>query len=355
MTRKPERLTDRPDLSGPSTALVLMTDVLERVRLTGAIFLRAEYTAPWAYESPPPPDLIRVLSPGAERLILFHIVSKGECWIRMHTGERLDLASGDVAVLPYGGQHTMGSGGEPPPVAIGTLLPPPPWERLPVIRYGGGGAETQVVCGYLQCDNLLFEPVLRALPPIFSVRPPAGPASSWMAASIRYALAASSGGQTRSGGLVLRLPELLFAEVLRLHVQSNPRQPSGWLAGLHDPCVGPALFALHSDPARRWTVSDLATESACSRSVLDERFRRQLGMPPMRYLAEWRLRLAADLLRETSLGVATVASRVGYESEEAFNRAFKRMTGQSPGRWRVLSSSACLPTAEVQSAPVARD
>jgi AraC-like DNA-binding protein len=201
-----------------------------------------------------------------------------------------------------------------------------------VIRHGGGGGRTSVVCGYLHCDAPLFEPVVSALPPVFVVRPPSGPAAEWVSASIQYALDAKA-------SLAVRLPELLFLEVLRLYVQSQPPHLSGWLAALHDPIVGPALTELHREPARDWTLDELARRSACSRSTLNERFSRLVGRAPMRYLAEWRLQLAAEMLQETTLGVAAVAYRVGYESEAAFNRAFKRGMGKPPAQWRAAAST----------------
>jgi transcriptional regulator GlxA family with amidase domain len=190
------------------------------------------------------------------------------------------------------------------------------------------------VCGYLHCDDPLFAPVIGALPPLFSVQPPAGPAAAWVAASIQYALAASLGRQPSSSNLAVRLPELLFNEVLRLYVESNSPLGLGWLAAVRDPLVGPALIELHTEPAYKWTVEELAHRVACSRSTLNERFVRLLGRAPIQYLSEWRLQLAGSLLRDTTLSVAAVAYQVGYESEEAFNRAFKRAMGKPPAQWR---------------------
>jgi AraC-like DNA-binding protein len=334
MIRSPNHLTDPPDSAQRSAPTTPLADVLATIRLAGAIFLRAEYTAPWAYESPPPDVLTRILQPGAKQLILFHIVATGRCSIRLKRGEHLTASAGEVVVLPYGEQHFMGSTEHVLPVPIALLLPAPPWEQFPVIRHGGGGGETSVVCGYLHCNDPIFDPVVRALPPLFSVKPPAGPAAAWVAASIQYALDASQGHQSQSSGVSVRLPELLFLEILRLYIEGTPSHMGGWLAALHDPVVGRALVELHAEPTRRWTAEELAGRAACSRSTLNERFRRHLGCAPMQYLSAWRLQLAASLLRDTDLVVAEVAYRVGYESEEAFNRAFKRATGKPPAQWR---------------------
>jgi AraC-like DNA-binding protein len=328
MTQTPDELTGTPPVSGGDDVLA---DVLARLRLDSAIFLRAEYANPWAYESPSCSDLCAVLRPGAERLVLFHIVARGRCWIEVAGETRLEASEGDVLVLPYSDVHRMG-GSEPADVVpIGTLLPPLPWRELPVIRHGGTGERTDVICGYLDCDDLLFDPLLRALPRLFRVMPPPGPASAWVAASIEYAMHAS---QARSHAMSSRLPELLLVEVLRLHTRERPESDVGWLSALRDPVTGPALRELHREPARKWTVTDLARRVGTSRSVLDERFRTLLGRPPMRYLTHWRLQCGAQLLRTSKSGVAEVAYQVGYESEAAFTRAFKRHVGVSPARWR---------------------
>ena len=320
MTGAPGRMTGTPDpLQG----------ALERLRLEGAIFLRAEYTEGWAYESPPGADLAALLRPGAERLIFFHIVAKGRCWISLPDGDPMWAEEGDVIVIPYGDQHAMGGSSPCERVPIASLLDPPPWNTMPVIRHGAGGDETHVVCGYLHSEDPLFDPALQTFPPAFVVRPPPGPAAQWVDASIRYAVSLSTTGPPPT-----RLPELLLVEVLRLHLATAPAATHGWLAALHDPVLAPAMALVHREPERRWTVADLAAEVAVSRSLLDERFRRVLGRSPIRYLAEWRMHLAADLLRTTDLGVTAVARRVGYEAEEAFSRAFKRHHGVAPGTWR---------------------
>jgi AraC-like DNA-binding protein len=339
MTISPSKLTDLPNHGPKRDPIDLLDDVLGMVRLSGAIFLRAEYTSPWAYESPTAQVLTSVLQPEAKRLILFHIVAEGGCLIRVSEGDRLWAQAGELILIPYGDQHVMGSGADVAPVPIASLLPTLPWREFPSISYGGGGDRTAVVCGYLHCDDALFDPVVRALPRLFKVTPD-GPAATWVAASIQYALnAVRSGAVNVSRDASLRLPELLFREVLRLYVTSAAPDLSGWLAALRDPLAGPALLAMHRNPAARWTAEELAAEAACSRSTLHERFVRLLGEPPMQYLHNWRMQLAAGLLRDTDLGVASVALRVGYESEEAFNRAFKRQTGKPPAHWRATTRS----------------
>jgi AraC-like DNA-binding protein len=318
-----------PDLA----ATPLLEQALEQLRLDGAIFFRSELTEPFAFESTPS-ALADLLHPGAERVILFHIVARGTCWVAGDDGERHWAEPGDVIVLPYGDHHVIGGAAPAGCVPITELMKPLPWNDLPAISHGGGGARVDLVCGYLVSDDPLFDPALRVFPTAFVVRLPPGAATGWVQASVTYAATEQVPSSASVSVASTRLPELVLIEVLRHHLASAPAADHGWLAALHDPVLAPALALLHGDPARRWTVSDLAAEVAVSRSVLDERFRKVLGRSPIRYLTEWRMHLAEELLDTTELGVVPIARRVGYESEEAFSRAFKRAHGESPGRWR---------------------
>lgn len=306
---------------------------LGRVRLDGAIFLRAEYTEGWAYQSPPARDLADMLRPGRQRLVLFHIVAAGSCWVALGDGQQHWARQGDVIVLPYGDQHAMGGATDADRVPIATLLAPPPWVDFPVIHHGGGGRRSDIVCGYLDADDPLFDPRLRALPPVFVVRP-SGAAAGWVQASIAYALEQSAAATTSGSVVSTRLPELLLVEVLRIHLASAPAADHGWLTALRDPVLAAALALLHQAPDRKWTVGDLASAATVSRSLLDERFRQVLGRPPIRYLTEWRLHVAKELLATTDLPVTAIARRAGYDSGEAFSRAFKRAVGRAPTHWR---------------------
>jgi AraC-like DNA-binding protein len=307
---------------------------LQRLRLEGAVFLRAEYREPWSYESLPGPATAQILRPGTDRVILFHVVARGTCWVQVGDGDRHWASTGDVIVLPYGDQHRMGGVDESSAVPLMAIMEAPPWRRLPVIRHGVGGNQTDVVCGFLHSEDAIFDPRLRVFPPVFVVRPPLGPAADWVRANVDYALAQADASPLGPDAIPTRLPEMLLVEVLRLHLATAPALDSGWVAALHDPVLNPALAALHATPAHKWSVAELARSAAVSRSQLDERFRQVLGRSPIRYLTEWRLHLARDLLASTDLGVAVVARRIGYEAEEAFSRAFKRARGQAPTNWR---------------------
>ena len=316
----------------PTTALVT---ALSTLRLEGAIFLRGEYSEAWAYESMPSQDAAAVLAPDAARVVLFHVVASGRCWVETDVGDRHWAGEGDVIVFPYNDQHRMGGTAPADTVSIATLIDPPPWEQMPMIQHGQGGAHTSVVCGYLACDDPLFDPTMRVFPSVFVVSPPSGPARDWVRASIEYAVQQTAQVSADRFEVPPRVPELLLIEVLKLHLASTPAADRGWIKAIHDPVLAPALAAIHGSPEQKWSVSGLAAEASVSPSLLDERFREVLGLAPIRYLTGWRMHVAEDLLRSSDLGVAVVARRVGYESEEAFSRAFKRSHGQAPSVWRV--------------------
>lgn len=325
-----------PDGAAEREPSLTLAQVLGDVRLGGAVFLRGEYTEAWTYESPSTEVTAQLLAPGVPRVALFHVVGGGRCWCALPGGEKHWALPGDVFVLPYGDVHMMG-GVEPTSevVAMQSIIDPLPWTSMPVVRYGAGGARTDVICGYLASGDPLFDPRLKALPPLFVVSPPEGTARDWVRASIDFALQQTSPVET--GGLkgpAPRLSELLVAEVLKLHLAGAPAEESGWLAALRDSVLAPVLAAIHGSPEEKWTVALLAREANVSPSLLDQRFREILDLAPIRYLTGWRMHLAEELLGATTLSVAAIARRAGYESEEAFSRAFKRARGVPPSAAR---------------------
>lgn len=326
-----DRATAPPDRK----ATPALADALSRLRLDGAIFLRGEYTEAWAYESMPSADAAALLAPDAERVLLFHVIASGRCWIEVPGGERHWANSGDVIVLPYNDVHRMGGTSAAAAVSVTALIDPPPWDQMPVIHHGEGGEVTNVVCGYLVCEDPIFDPRLRVFPPVFVVSPPDGPARDWVRASIEYAVQQTAKVASDRFEAPPQIPELLLVEILKLHLSTAPAADDGWARAITDPVLRPALAAIHASPERKWSVGTLAAEANVSISLLDERFRDVLGLAPIRYLTGWRMHVAEDLLHSSDLGVATIARRVGYDSEEAFSRAFKRMHGQAPSVWRV--------------------
>jgi AraC-like DNA-binding protein len=315
-------------------ATAALSGAVSRLRVSGAIFLMGLYTESWAYKSVPVEDIAAMLIPGADRVILFHVIGSGRCWIATEGGEKHWARAGDVIVLPYGDSHEMGGSADTAVLAAAsTLVPAPPWDRMPVIEYGEGGAQTRVMCGYMLCDDPLFDPSLRAFPPVFVVSP-SGAASQWVRASIDYTMQQTTLVGDDRFDVPPQIPQMLLTEVLKLHLASAPATDQGFVTALRDPIVGPAMALIHETPQRKWTVADLASSVNASVSLLDERFRGVLGVPPIRYLTGWRMHVAQDLLASTDLGVGAIAHRVGYESEEAFSRAFKRGHGTSPSTWR---------------------
>ncbi|MFL6061032.1 MAG: AraC family transcriptional regulator [Marmoricola sp.] len=310
-----------------------LTDALNRLQITGALFLFAHYTEGWAYSAAPRHAMTEMLAPHARSVVPFHIITAGRCWIEVD-GERFWADAGDVVVIPYARDHSMGGTEDAELIPVGSLLSPPPWTTMPYIDYGQGGDVTEIVCGYVVAETPLFDPDLRALPPVVVVTP-TGAAAEWVRASGEYALAQTRLSSPESAETPAVLVQALFVEALRLHLSNKPStSAAGFLGALHDPVLAPAVARIHGEPERKWTVADLASAALVSPSLLDERFRTVLGMPPIRYLTAWRMHLAQDLLSTSDLGVATVARRVGYESEEAFSRAFKRKHGVAPSVWR---------------------
>ena len=318
----------------PRESADLLSDVLRRVHLASGVILDGEFSAPWAFCATDHAALARIIQPGADRLVLMHVAVEGSFRITVASGETALAKAGDAVVLPYCDDHSMGYPDDVSPVSIAELVPKPPWKGMPVVRHGGGGAPTRILCGYLHCDDLLFNPVLRVLPRLLHLQPTSGHAARWREASVRYAFEQAHRSAGARAALLARLPELVLVDCLRQYVESLPAEQTGWLAALKDSVLGPAMVLLHAEPAERWTVSRLARRVAVSRSILAERFTQALGVSPMRYLGQWRLQIAADLLRTTRLSLANVAGRVGYDSDAAFSRAFKRGLGVSPAAWR---------------------
>ena len=310
-----------------------LSDALRVLELTGAVFLDAEFTEPWCVVSNPRGN--SQLMAGSPDIVFFHVLTEGRCKARLvEGGETVEFGPGDVVMLPRGSQHLMGSDLRLAPVASDTIVRGGDGRMLR-IEHGGGGDRTRFVCGYLHCDERLCGPMLEALPRIMRVPLGNGATSGgWvnglLAAGTRESAAAGPG----SGTVLAKLSELLFVEALRRYMEALPDQETGWLAGLRDRFVGRALALMHESPERDWTVEELADKVGLSRSSLAQRFTEFLGQPPMQYLTRWRLTIAAQRLRNESASLARIAEDSGYDSEAAFNRAFKRTFATTPAAWR---------------------
>ncbi len=318
----------------------VLSETLKAVRLSGAVFFNARFTAPWGYDSPPADAVAPVLAPHAERVVIFHMVTEGECFVDLDDGEGpTRLTAGDVIVFPQGDAHRMYSqpGARPPakPAPLAALLARAP--RL--ITSGGGGEATRLVCGYLACDARLGRMLMSGLPSLVRVNIRDSDAGGWLEASLRYALSETRARRPGGSGVLAKLSELLFMEVLRMQAEQQEAR-TGWLAGLRDRVVGAALSALHVRPAHGWTLEELARTVGASRSVLAERFQRLLGVSPMQYLIHWRMMLAANMLRESDAQLLDIAMDVGYQTDTAFIRAFRREFGAPPAQWRRAQAAA---------------
>jgi AraC family transcriptional regulator, alkane utilization regulator len=316
------------------SAMDVLSDVLRVIRLSGGVRFRTEYFAPWSIATPPPSQLAVLLQAASQRIVSFHIVAEGTCWVELDGYAEKQLFKGDIIVFPYGSSHILSNQPGKPPTPVGDLLPPQPWAKMPVLKYGGGGALTQLVCGFLLCDELLFNPFLRTLPLLMHVPVFTEPTSPLLETGVHYIIQETLSDRPGSSCLLARLTELMFVEILRNHMQQISEQQLGWLAALNDSIVRQVLNLLHARPEHHWTVTELAEQVGVSRSTLATRFTQLLGQPPMQYLTQWRLQLAVNLLRTTDAGMVKIATQVGYESEAAFNRAFKRHLGIPPATWR---------------------
>jgi AraC-like DNA-binding protein len=318
-----------------------LSQTLSVVRLVGAIFINAKFTAPWCYQSPSAGAAAPLLEPGAERVVIFHLITEGECHVEIGGEPPVRLMAGDVVVFPQGHAHRMCSQPGVPP-ARGARLDEVLSRRPRQLIYGGGGPATRLVCGYLACDKRLAEMLLAGLPVLLRVNDRGSSAGMWLEASVRYALAEARSPRPGGAGVLAKLAEVLFIEVLRLYVNQQSEGRIGWLAAVGDRIVGAALNQLHARPAHPWTLDELAREAHTSRSVLAERFQHLVGSSPMQYLTQWRMLLAANLLTRSNAPLARIAEDVGYQTDTAFNRAFRREFGSPPATWR-RSRSARVP------------
>jgi AraC-like DNA-binding protein len=310
-----------------------LSDVLGAVRLTGAVFFDVHAAGPWVAQTPPGAAIVHGIFPHAEHLIPYHAIVSGSCWVTVLGDEPMQLTAGDVVMFPHGHAHVLSSAPGMRSKPDLKLYRRPDESHLPFSLTLGAAstAATHIVCGFLGCDARPYNPLLMALPNAIHIR---DSASGSLAAYVQLALTESKGSRLGGEAVLGRLSELLFVEVVRRYAESLDAGRTDWLSGLRDPNLSLAITALHREPQRDWTVQSLARAAGTSRSVLAERFTQFVGVPPMQYLASWRMQLAANELRISTDSVATIANRVGYESEAAFSRAFTKSMGEPPSSWR---------------------
>jgi AraC-like DNA-binding protein len=321
-----------------------LSDVLRSVRLRGAVFFYVSGGSDWAAEAPASTAIAPVLMSGVEHVMEYHAVAQGSCWAAIPGGPAVRLSAGDVVMFPHGDAHVVSSAsgmrGDPPDLR---------WFResamgpLPLrIAYNGANppstelselaGETTIICGFLGCDLRPFNPLIETLPRLLHLRAPDD--GGWIAQFMHQAVAESHARRPGSEAMLARMSEMMFVDAVRRYTAGLPPDSAGWLAGLRDRPVGHALALMHEQPAQDWTIDELGRRVGLSRSALHERFVQLIGMPPMQYLAQWRMQVAARMLLDTRAAVATIGLEVGYDSEAAFARAFKRLVGKPPAAWR---------------------
>lgn len=325
-------------LSAAASGVDVLSDVLESVRLTGSMLFLVEATTPWATWAPSAEVIRPLVLPSSQHLISYHIITRGYCWAGLRGAPLERFEAGDVLVIPHGDAYSLADPADAKYTygieeAVSFFRRMAANELPSVVNEGGEGTtQAQFICGFLGCHLRPFNPVLAALPPMIHLH--AAQSIDRMRHLIDFALCElrqnSSGGQ----GVMLRLAELMFIEVVRCHLETMGDAQTGWLAGLRDPLVARTLSLLHASPARRWTLDTLAEQCGASRSVLADRFAHFVGQPPMHYLMQWRMQLATRMLIEPGVKIVSIANAVGYESEAAFSRAFKKNVGVAPASWR---------------------
>jgi len=342
----------------------VLSDLLRAVRFRGALFYYVEGSPPWVAQAPASREIIPAIMPGTDHMIEFHGVVKGSCWGAVRGESPVRLHEGDVILFPQGDPHMLSSAPvvrAAPPDKSFYFSPRPP--QLPyaislkdadvtTARLDGGGDQGSVIaCGFLGLDATPFNPLLQSLPRVLHVPGRTLGADSWVTTLLKAVVAESSRRRPGGEAVLERMSEMLFVEVLRRYLDTLPPGETGWLAGIRDPTVGRALALLHKEPGKAWTLDELSGETLVSRSALHERFTHLIGQPPMKYLARWRMQLAAALLRDTEEKHLAIALDVGYESEAAFSRAFKREVGVSPATWRRRSRDPARPSPGLEMAP----
>jgi AraC-like DNA-binding protein len=328
MTATLETLADPPDL---------LSELLRAMRLTGGVFMDGQFTTPFGIISPARWNARHKLA-RLRHVSVFHLVAEGACWLETADGENCQLHKGDIVLLPFTAAHRVWNG-EPESFGFAPdLMHEGPINGVGSLSLGGGGAATRLVCGFLESAELLAAPLFRSLPPLLVERASADSVSSTLAVTAAEILRQVGKAEPGAPFVLGRLMELLFVEAVRRHAARLPPTAVGMLAATRDPIVAKAIWLLHQEPARRWTIEDLAAAVGASRSVLAERFNQYVGKPPIEYLTGWRIQLSCERLRTNRDPLARIAEAVGYESEAAFSRAFKREMGVSPGAWRAESA-----------------
>jgi AraC family transcriptional regulator, alkane utilization regulator len=331
----------------------VLSEVLRVVRLSGAIHFLAELQHPWAFSSSSHEILAARLKLPHGSVTPFHIFIEGGCHVTSGDLPTLRVERGDVIIFPRADVHVLASELGLTPVPIKDIYSKPSKEQITVVRYGGDGDPARFICGFLHLDQL-FDPLLESLPDVICVRSrssgvlletldssgrtilPIEPKREvrWWRSSLEYLIEETAAPDPGHSAVLARLTEALFVQVLRWQIRQAAGSYGGWLAGLHDAQIGRVLSLIHASPERAWTVVELSKAAAMSRAALAKRFVDLVGRSPIQYISDWRMHLARNLLRESTLSLAEIGTRLGYQSEAAFSRAFRREVGLPPAGWR---------------------
>jgi AraC-like DNA-binding protein len=330
----------------------VLSGLLRHIRLRGALFFNVECVGAWVIEAPASALIAGAVMPASEHLMEYHVVLGGSCWAGITGEPPFQMNAGDVVLFSHGDAHVMSSvpglRAEPDlPFLIANLkrrvglpfrvrqqdarhiqlaIPPPETASSP--------PTATLLCGFLGCDRGPFNPLLFALPRVIHACASELSEDSWAGQLARLAEAESRASRPGGEAVLERMSEMMFIDLVRLHLSTLPKSQTGWLSALRDRHVGRVLSLMHSQPAEAWTLEKLSGHAGLSRSALQERFFELVGQPPMQYLRCWRMQVAANLLVESNAKMVTIAHEVGYDSEEAFSRCFKRAVGQAPATWR---------------------
>lgn len=342
MTGTPPLFADTPEASRDGGDV--LAAMLGSVRLTGSVFLDARFSAPFGILTPKEYDDSTPMA-RLRHVSIFHLIVSGRCLLVTADGQRREVCAGDVVLLPFADAHTFSSDDGVACAFVPELLQPGPLQGMWRVDYGGGGEETRMVCGFVESLEFPSAPVFRFLPSVLVARADDEGVGALLTSTVREIVTLANAASPGTELMLGRLMELLFVEMVRRYAAGLPAGARSWFAALKDPLLGRALESVHADPSRRWTVDELARQAGASRTVLAERFNAVIGQAPIEYLTGWRMQLAAERLRNSGDSLAAIGADVGYESEAAFNRAFKRVTGVTPGRWRESGGTANQPQA----------
>jgi AraC-like DNA-binding protein len=299
-----------------------LTDILDMLKPRGRVYCCSEMSAPWAMSLP------------ADGYAHFHVIERGGAWLRLEGAKQLTpLASGDLVLMPHGNGHVLADSPKTKPVPINRLVEGKADSAI-LLQHGGGGAQTLMICGSFQIVNSDHNPLLAVLPPLIHIPGGREQLDGWLEPTLKMLAYEARHLRPGSETMVGRLIDIILLQAVRVWIEEQPQDRGGWLGALRDPHIGAALGLIHREPQRKWSVSALAREVAMSRSIFAAKFTSLVGEPPLTHLTGWRLWQASRLLAEENLPVGEVALRVGYESEPAFSKAFKRHFGQPPLAYR---------------------